>query len=113
LEAVVLLLDCLGYVFAAPRREGHAARARACPWSSHGAHADGDVDPVLSEHRLYRDLGATSGKRLRVYRDLFRAPFAKGFPDDLLAAVNGGWAFGSLAFQRRIGAASGRRVAPL
>jgi putative transposase len=101
------------YIEANPVREGLAARARAYPWSSHGAHAEGDADPVLSEHRLYRDLGATTAKRLRVYRDLFRAPFAKGFPDDLLAAVNGGWAFGSAAFQRRIGAASGRRVVPL
>ena len=54
---------------------------------------------MVSEHRLYRDLGATAAKRQRVYRDLFRAPFAKGFPDDLLAAVNGGWALGSPAFQ--------------
>jgi putative transposase len=113
IEAGAHLLDCLRYIETIPVREGLAGRARAYPWSSHGAHVEGDADPVLNEHRLYRDLGATTAKRLRVYRDLFRAPFAKGFPDDLLAAVNGGWAFGSTAFQRRIGAASGRRVVPL
>lgn len=113
IEAGAHLLDCMRYIETNPVREGLAARARAYPWSSHGAHADGSADPVLSEHRLYRDLGATAVKRQRVYRDLFRAPFAKGFLDDLQAAVNGGWALGSPAFRRRIGAAAGRRVTPL
>jgi putative transposase len=113
IEPAAHLLGCMRYIEGNPVREGLAARAGAYSWSSHGAHAEGAADPVLSEHRLYRDLGATAAKRQRVYRDLFRGPFAKGFVDDLQAAVNGGWAFGSPAFQRRIGAASGRRVTPL
>ena len=113
IEAGSHLLDCMRYIEGNPVREGLASRARAYSWSSHGAHAEGAADPVLSDHRLYRDLGATRAKRQRVYRDLFRTPFAKGFPEDLLAAVNGGWALGSPAFQRRIAAAAGRRVTPL
>ena len=113
IEAGAHLLDCMRYIEGNPVREGLAARARAYPWSSYGAHADGAADPALSEHRLYRDLGATPAKRQRAYRNLFRLPFAKGFLADLRAATNGGWALGSEAFRRRIGAASGRRVAPL
>ncbi len=113
IEAGAHLLDCMRCIEGNPVREGLTTRAGAYAWSSHDAHTGGAADPVLSDHRLYRDLGATAAKRQRVYRNLFRAPFAKGFLDDLQAAVNGGWALGSPAFQRRIAAASGRRVTPL
>lgn len=112
-EAGAHLLDCMRYIEGNPVRHGLAARPGAYSWSSYVAHADGAADPVLSDHRLYRDLAASAGKRQRSYRALFREPFAKGFLDDLRAATNGGWGLGSAAFQRRIGASSGRRVTPL
>lgn len=113
IEAGAHLLDCMRYIEGNPVRHGLAARPVAYLWSSYAGHADGTADPVLSDHRLYRDLGATAGKRQRAYRALFKEPFAKGFLDDLRAATNGGWGLGSAAFQRRIGASSGRRVTPL
>lgn len=112
-EAGAHLLDCVRYIEGNPVRHGLASRAGAYPWSSYPGHAEGAADAVLSDHRVYRDLGATAGKRQRAYRALFKEPFAKGFLDDLRAATNGGWGLGSAAFQRRIGAASGRRVTPL
>ena len=51
----------------------------------------------IGQHDLYGDLG--------VGRD--------ASAEELSAATYGGWAFGSPAFRRRIGAASGRRVTPL
>jgi len=113
IEAGTHLLDCMRYIEGNPLRAGLVNRARAYSWSSHGAHADGVADAVLSQHRLYRDLGRTAAKRQRVYRERFRAPFAEGFLDDLRAATNGGWALGSTTFQHYISAASGRRVTPL
>jgi putative transposase len=101
------------YIEGNPVRAGLASRASAYPWSSYGSHAEGAADPVLSDHRLYRDLGATAGKRQRSYRDLFKGGFEDGFLNELRAATNGGWGFGTPAFQRRIAAASGRRVTPL
>jgi putative transposase len=113
IEAGAYLLGCMRYVEGNPVRAGLASRPSAYPWSSYGGHAEGAADPVLSDHRLYRDLGATAGKRQRSYRDLFKGSLEEGFLDELRAATNGGWGFGSPAFQRRIGAASGRRVTPL
>jgi putative transposase len=50
---------------------------------------------------------------VKAYRKLVRKGLPKGFAEELSAATYGGWAFGSPAFRRRIGAASGRRVTPL
>jgi putative transposase len=113
IEAGAHLLDCMRYVEGNPVRAGLATRAGAYPWSSYAGHAEGTTDPVLSDHRLYRDLAVSAGKRQRIYRDLSKTALAKEFLDELRAATNGGWGFGSPAFQRRIGAASGRRVTPL
>jgi len=113
IEAGPNLLACMLYIEGNPVRAGLASRAGAYPWSSYSGHAEGAADPVLSDHRLYRDLAATAGKRQRSYRDLFKGGFEEGFLDELRAATNGGWGFGSPAFQRRIGTASGRRVTPL
>jgi len=113
IEAGTHLLACMLYIEGNPVRAGLASRAGAYPWSSYGGHAEGAADPVLSDHRLYRDLGATASKRQRSYRDLFKGGLEQGFLDELRAATNGGWGFGSPAFQRRISAASGRRVIPL
>jgi putative transposase len=111
-EAGPHLLDCQRYIESLPARTGLGG-PRDYPWSSYAAHADGDADVLLRDHRLYRDLGASAAKRQNAYRKLFRKPLRKGFVEELSAATYGGWAFGSAAFRRRIGAASGRRVTPL
>ena len=113
IEAGAHLLDCMRYIEGNPVRGGLATRASAYPWSSYAGHAEGAADPVLSDHRLYRDLGATTGKRQRSYRELSKGALAPDFLEALRAATNGGWALGGTAFQRRIGIASGRRVTPL
>jgi putative transposase len=109
IEAGPHLLDCQRYIESLPERSG----LRDHPLSSYGAHAEGEADPLLRDHRLYRDLGVSAGKRQKSYRKLFQKPLPKGFAEELSAATYGGWAFGSAAFRRRIGAASGRRVTPL
>jgi putative transposase len=113
IEAGAYLLDCQRYVENLPVQAGLAKSAGKYPWSSYSAHAEGAADAVLRDHRLYRDLGATPARRQRAYRALFGKALPKGFVADLETATHGGWALGSPAFRRRIGAASGRRVTPL
>lgn len=113
IEAVPHLLDCQRYIESLPVRAALASSPGGYPWSSYPAHADGEADPVLRDHRLYRDLGTSAARRQSSYRKLYRAPLPRGFAEALRAATYGGWAFGSAAFRRRIGAASGRRVTPL
>ena len=113
IEAGPHLLNCQRYIESLPADTGLAPGPGDYPWSSYAAHAEGAADPLLRDHRLYRDLGAGAAKRQKSYRQLFRKPLPKGFAEELSAATYGGWAFGSPAFRRRIGAASGRRVTPL
>jgi len=113
IEAGPHLIDCQRYIESLPVRTGLSGSPGGYPWSSYPAHADGEEDAVLRDHRLFRDLGATAARRHAAYRKLFRTALPKGFVEALSAATYGGWAFGSAAFRRRIGAASGRRVSPL
>jgi putative transposase len=113
IEAGSHLLNCQRYIESLPADTGLAGGPGDYPWSSYAAHAEGEADPLLRDHRLYRDLGASAAKRQKSYRQLFRKALPKGFAEELSAATYGGWGFGSAAFRRRIGAASGRRVTPL
>jgi putative transposase len=113
IEAGAHLLDCQRHIETLAVHAGLASSPADYPWSSYPAHAEGEADPLLHDHRLYRDLGAGAAKRQKSYRKLFRKPLPKGFAEELGAATYGGWAFGSAAFRRRIGAAAGRRVTPL
>ena len=113
IEGAAYLLDCARYIESRPVGEGLARRPQRYPWSSYHANALGVADPVVSEHRLYRDLAGRAGKRQKAYRRLFDEPLDEGFVEALRAATNGGWALGSDRFKERIAAAAGRRVAPL
>ena len=66
----------------------------------------------LSEHPLYRALGATPAERRRDYRALFRAALDPAFVDALRRATNGGWPLGSDRFKRGLAKALARRVTP-
>jgi hypothetical protein len=75
--------------------------------------AFGAADPLVGDHALYRGLGGSLGERRGAYRALFEPPVDPALFDGLRAATNGGWALGDERFQRRLGAAVGRRPMPL
>ncbi|MBV8535400.1 MAG: transposase [Alphaproteobacteria bacterium] len=113
IESDAHFLACCRYIELNPVRAGMTRHPRDHRWSSYAAHALGMTDVLVSEHPLYRALGATPRDRQAAYRDLFEAELDPAFVDELRAATNGGWAIGSERFKREIAAALGRHVAPL
>jgi putative transposase len=112
-EANAHLVDCMRFIESVPVQVKMVRRVDGHPWSSYAVHAKGAADPVVKDHRLYTALGATPARRQAVYARLSGTRLPTGFGEKLLAATNGGWAFGSEAFKRRLSQSSGRRVVPL
>jgi hypothetical protein len=86
--------DCCRYIELNPVRARMVAHPRDYAWSSYRAHADGEKDPVVSDHPLYRRLGRSAAERQQEYRGLFRAKLADEFVEALRAppTAAGPWA---------------------
>ena len=106
------LLACCRYVELNPVRAGMVKEPGRYALSSYHHNALGEADPLITEHSLYRALGADAEARGKAYCDLFHEPLDDGFLGDLRAATNAGWVLGDAAFQARIAAATGRRTTP-
>jgi putative transposase len=113
IDSEAYFLACCRYIELNPVRAAMVAHPRDYRWSSYHAHAEGAANSLLTDHALYRALGADAAGRRAAYRALFRAALDDGFIDALRAATNGGWALGGDRFKRRIATALDRRVAPL
>ncbi|MBM3539161.1 MAG: transposase [Alphaproteobacteria bacterium] len=114
IDSEAYFLSCCRYIELNPVRAGIVPTLADYAWSSWRAHAEGASDPLLSEHDLYRRLGATPAERQAAYRALCdSAALDPDFVEAVRAATNGGWALGGERFQRQIAEALGRRVTPL
>jgi len=107
------LLTCHRYIELNPVRARMVARPDDYPWSSARAHLEGAADAVLTDHPLLAALGPTAAERQAAYRELFREAIDETWMEELRAATNGGWAFGSDRFKQQIATAAGRRATPL
>ena len=112
IEGEAHFLACMCYIELNPVRARMVAHPRDYPWSSYRAHAHGAADALVSDHALYRDLGADAAARQRDYRALLREAPDEAFVDALRAATNGGWALGGARFTRKIAKALGRPATP-
>lgn len=105
-------MTCYRYIEANPLRAHMVADEGEYAWSSYGANAGGRRDVLLTEHDVYRSLGATPQGRQAAYR----SGFAEAISDELVQALRDatqrGWVPGSERFQKQIEAALKRRVAP-
>ena len=100
------------YIELNPIRTGMAAHPRDYPWSSYLTNADGINNKLITQHALYRHLGADATKRQCAYRQLFRAAIGQSNLDAIREATNKGWVLGNDRFRERIERLSGRRSAP-
>jgi putative transposase len=112
IDSEAYFLACCRYVELNPVRAGMVRHPRDYRWSSFRAHADGQVDPLVSDHPVYRALGRGAKARQSAYRALFRGALESGFVDALRAATNGGWALGTSRFAKQIEEATRRRAVP-
>ena len=65
------LFTCYRYIEMNPVRAGLVAHPRQYPWSSYGANALGQPDPLVTMHEQWHALGDNSERRQEEYRGLF------------------------------------------
>jgi putative transposase len=106
------LLPVSHYVESNPVRAGLVASAGDYGWSSYGANARGDDDPLVTAHAEYERLGRSAKAR----RAAYAAQAEKSLDDALLTrirdATNKAWVLGDTAFCESIETALNRRALP-
>jgi putative transposase len=113
IDSDAYLMVCHRYIELNPVRAGMVRHPREYRWSSYRANAQGNTDPIVSPHLLYRSLGRSVRERQESYRALFRERLPDALIEGLRAATNGGWALGDDGFKRRLAKAAKRRAEPL
>jgi len=107
------LVDATRYVETAPVRAAACTSAADHPWSSAAHHVGRHVDPDITEHRRFWQLGNTPFEREAAYRLLLEQPLPGALLQRMDDAVGKGWALGERAFVERLAGEAPRRVAPL
>jgi putative transposase len=106
------LLDCYRYIELHPVRSGLAQHPATYRWSSHGHHALGMADDLVTEHSQYRQLGDRPTDRYQAYRELLRQPLDARVIDSIRKATAIEGVLGDAFFLRQIAARLKRRVLP-
>ena len=82
-------------------------------WSSYRHNALGQLDSLMTEHTLYRQLGPDRRSRQASYRALFAQALDPVTLAAIRQATHKGWALGDDRFAEMVEAKSGRRTRPL
>ena len=93
-----------------PVAAGMMATPEQYRWSSYNWHAWGKANPLVRDHTLYDELGATADIRQYAYRELFKSQI----PDEDLHAIKKSldynYPLGNERFKSQIEIALGRAV---
>ena len=104
------LLKCYRYIEMNPVAAGMMATPEQYRWSSYNWHAWGKANPLVRDHTLYDELGATADIRQYAYRELFKSQI----PDEDLHAIKKSldynYPLGNERFKSQIEIALGRAV---
>lgn len=104
------LLVCQRYIELNPVRAGLTSDPGAYPWSSHSHYAGARVNGLITEHPVYRQLGATAAERRSAYLGLFEATLDARTLARIRDAINTDSAFGSELFLDQVEEQLGRSV---
>ena len=88
------ILACYRYIELNPVRAGLVTHARDYRWSSYFANAEGEADPIISEHPTYRALDESAHGRCHVYRALLDAGVDEVEVQAIRKATRGGYRVG-------------------
>ena len=111
-QAEPYLLACQRYIELNPVRAAMVEHPASYRWSSYRANAQGETDPLITTHALYRALGDNATSRQAAYRELFREELEAGVVDQIRHATNGNYALGSQLFGEQIAQALKQRAQP-
>lgn len=105
------LWKCQQYVELNPVRANMVAAPELYPWSSYGANALGQYDPIVTPHCKYADLGPDPSKRSIVYAGMFDSELSPESLEQIRAALRTNAPLGGADFIDRVNTACGRRPA--
>lgn len=106
------LLTCYRYIELNPVRAQMVDHPGQYRWSSYLAHAQGGVDPVVTDHERYLALGQSAEERQHSYRELFGYPLDHREIHGIREALNQCRVLGSDRFKDEIEQQLKRRVRP-
>lgn len=104
------LLSCYRYIELNPVRAGMVDDPAHYRWSSYGANALGEDNPLLHPHPLYLALGADDAGRHAAYRELVAAGLGAEHLKRLRACLQTGTPLGNERFREQIEQALNVRV---
>ena len=96
------LLSCYRYIELNPVRAGMVKRPEDYLWSSYRYNALAINNPLLSQHKLYLQLGKNEVSRKAAYQGLFQTSFDSGLLDDLRVCLQSGTPLGNDCFRNQI-----------
>jgi putative transposase len=104
------LLVCHRYIELNPVRAGMVEHPSLYPWSSHRCNADGHVDPLITPHPVFSQLGSDDFSRALSYRALFTEALSTEQMAQLRDATNYNYAFGNKQFSEDLAHKLGKQV---
>jgi putative transposase len=106
------LLEVSHYIEANPVRAGLVERVGDYGWSSYGANALGEDDPLITPHPEYLRLGRSATARRTAYRERAAQDIDEVAVQRIRAATNKAWVLGDDAFCEEIEPMLNRRALP-
>ncbi len=104
------LLQCMAYIDLNPVRAGMVAGPQDYPWSSYAHHTGVRVDPLVSPHPLYWEMGNTPFAREAAYQAWVQSGVDSVAQQALTDATLSGWALGEPDFVADLQKRTGRRI---
>jgi putative transposase len=103
------LITCMRYIELNPVRAAIVDDPAHYRWTSYRHNGLGQADSRITEHALYRSLGATGKERLAAYRALIRHALDHEAIDNIRLAVNQNQPLGTSRFYAKIERLTGER----
>ncbi len=110
IDSEAYLLTCMCYIELNPVRANMVMHPSEYRWSSYAFNATGKENRLLTQHPLYRQLGATADARQRAYRELFRHHMENSLLHEIREALNQELVLGRDDFKDRIAAMTKRQT---
>jgi putative transposase len=107
-----LLLPVGRYVESNPVRHGLVTEPGDYAWSSYGANALGNDDPLVTHHPAYEKLGRSQKARQAAYAKAFGTPIDEALLTRVRDATNKAWVLGDSAFCQEVEQQLNRRTSP-
>ena len=113
IDSEAFLLSCYRYVELRPLSLGLVEDLSEYPWSSFAHHSGAGNNELITDHRIYLELGETREDRCNAYNQLFRYSFDSRLQDYIAETIGTGQVLGGDKFKDEIERIANQRVRPL